>query len=286
MGPRNMSAMMRPVDWNYPTNRLIILFTLGVLVLGTLYQFILGGLSFMSALGWGASAGLAVFICWALTRELDPDDEYAAFAAAALYLVGLVIWGSQSELLVMFWLIEAIRILNRSVGLPVKILDGVLLLGLTGWLLWQGYFEVGLLTAAAFIVDNRLSGENRQELLLGGISLVLTAMVFLLHPQSLAVNLASVPVAILVVMTIGVVLYIWLILKSSTPASVCDVGGNPLRGACVQAGQILGLTTAILFFLRYGGAGFGYVLPLWAGVLGAGLYRVTDGIWQRDLSGG
>ncbi len=204
MGPRNMSAMMRPVDWNYPTNRLIILFTLGVLVLGTLYQFILGGLSFMSALGWGASAGLAVFICWALTRELDPDDEYAAFAAAALYLVGLVIWGAQSELLVMFWLIEAIRILNRSVGLPVKILDGVLLLGLTGWLLWQGYFEVGLLTAVAFFVDDRLSGENRQGLVFGGVSFALTAIVFLLHPQPLTVNLTGVPIAVFGVMGISV----------------------------------------------------------------------------------
>ena len=88
---------MRPVDWNYPTNRLIILLTLGVLVLGTLYQLILGGLGFVSALGWGASTGLAVFVCWALTRELDPDDEYAAFVAAGLYLAGVLIWGAQAS---------------------------------------------------------------------------------------------------------------------------------------------------------------------------------------------
>lgn len=282
MGSKNLSAIMRPVDWNYPTNRLIILFTLGILVLGTLYQFILGGLGFMSALGWGASTGLAVFICWALTRELDPDDEYAAFAAAALYLVGLVIWGAQSELLVMFWLIEAIRILNRSVGLPVKILDGVLLLGLTGWLLWQGYFEVGLLTAAAFFVDDRLSGENRQGLVFGGVSLALTAIVFLLYPQPLTVNLTGVPIAVFGVMGISVMLYFWLILKSSKPRSVCDVGGSPLRGACVQAGQILGLMTAVLFFLRYAVDGFGFVIPLWAGLLGAGLYRFVDSILRRE----
>ena len=282
MESKNLSAIMRPVDWNYPTNRLIILFTLVVLVLGTLYQLVLGGLGFLSALGWGTSTGLAVFICWALTRELDPDDEYAAFAAAALYLVGLVIWGAQSELLVMFWLIEAVRILNRSVGLPVKILDGVLLLGLTGWLLWQGYLEVGLLTAAAFFVDDRLSAENRQELVFGGVSLVVTVVVFLLRPQSLVLNLSGVPGIVLVVMAVGVILYIWLILKSSKPTSVCDVGSSPLNGVCVQAGQILGLTTAVLFFLRYGGAGFGYVLPLWAGLLGAGLYRLADNILRRE----
>jgi hypothetical protein len=282
MGSKNLSAIMRPVDWNYPTNRLIILFTLGILVLGSLYQLVLGGLGFLSALGWGASTGLAVFLCWALTRELDPDDEYAAFAAAALYLGGLLIWGAQSKLLIMFWLIEAVRILNRSVGLPVKILDGVLLLGLTGWLLWQGYFEVGLLTAGVFFVDDRLSGENRQGLFFGGASLALTAMVFLLRPQPLTVNLSIEPVVIFAVMAVSIILYIWLILKSSKPTSVCDVGGNPLRGACVQAGQILGLTTAVLFFLRYGGAGFGYVLPLWAGLLGAGLYRLVDNILRRE----
>ena len=282
MESKNLSAIMRPVDWNYPTNRLIILLTLGVLVLGTLYQLVLGGLGFLSALSWGASTGLAVFICWALTRELDPDDEYAAFAAAALYLAGLLIWGAQSKLLIMFWLIEAVRILNRSVGLPVKILDGVLLLGLTGWLLWQGYFEIGLLTAAAFFVDDRLSAENRQELVLGGVSLVLTLVVFLLRPQSLAMDLSSVSLVVLVVVTVSVILYIWLILKSSKPTSVCDVGGNPLRGACVQAGQIMGLTTAVLFFVRYGGAGFGYMLPLWAGLLGAGLYRLANNILQHD----
>ena len=281
MESKNLSAIMRPVDWNYPTNRLIILFTLGVLVLGTLYQLVLGGLGFLSALGWGTSTGLAVFICWALTRELDPDDEYAAFAAAALYLVGLLIWGAQSKLLIMFWLIEAVRILNRSVGLPVKILDGVLLLGLTGWLLWQGYLEVGLLTAAAFFVDDRLSAENRQELVFGGVSLVLTVVVFLLRPQSLAVNLSGVPGIVLAVMAVSVILYIWLILKSSKPSSVCDVGGSRLNGVCVQAGQILALTTAVLFFLRYGSAGIGYVLPLWAGLLGSGLYRLADNILRR-----
>ena len=282
MESKNLSAIMRPVDWNYPTNRLIILVTLGVLVLGTLYQLVLGGLGFLSALSWGASTGLAVFICWALTRELDPDDEYAAFAAAALYLVGLLIWGAQSKLLIMFWLIEAVRILNRSVGLPVKILDGVLLLGLTGWLLWQGYFEIGLLTAAAFFMDDRLSAENRQELVLGGVSLVLTLVVFLLRPQSLGMDLSSVSLVVFVVVMVSVILYIWLILKSSKPTSVCDVGGNPLRGVCVQAGQILGLTTAVLFFVRYGGAGFGYMLPLWAGLLGAGLYRLANNILQHD----
>ncbi|MDX9866183.1 MAG: hypothetical protein RBT34_15375, partial [Anaerolineaceae bacterium] len=237
MGSKNLSAIMRPVDWNYPTNRLIILLSLGVLVLGTMYQLVWAGLGFLSALGWGASTGLAVFVCWALSRELDPDDEYAAFVAVGLYLAGILIWEAQGRLLVMFWLIETIRILNRSVGLPVKIMDGVLLLGLMGWLLWQGYYEVGLLTAAAFFVDDRLSAENRQELVLGGISVVMTVVVFLLRPQPLIVNPAGAPVAVLAVMAVSIILYIWLILKSSRPIAVCDVGGSPLRGACVQAGQ-------------------------------------------------
>ena len=79
----------------------------------------------------------------------------------------------------------------------MKILDGVLLLGLMGWLLWQGYYEVGLLTAAAFFVDDRLSAENRHELVLGGVSLALTGVVFLLRRQPLIVNLSGASVAVL-----------------------------------------------------------------------------------------
>ncbi|MDX9865835.1 MAG: hypothetical protein RBT34_13610, partial [Anaerolineaceae bacterium] len=118
------------------------------------------------------------------------------------------------------------------------------------------------------------------------ISVVMTVVVFLLRPQPLIVNPAGAPVAALAVMAVSIILYIWLILKSSRPIAVCDVGGSPLRGACVQAGQIMGLITAILFFVRYGEAGFEDMLPLWAGLLGAGLYRFADNMLRVKSSGG
>ena len=285
MGSKNMSALMRPVDWHYPTNRAIILIALGVFVSGTAFQ-VFQGTAFLTSAGWGLSAGLAVFLAWALTRELDPDHDLAAFVAAVLTLAGIVIWGLNSSLLLMLWLIEAVRVLNRSVGLPVQLFDSLLLLGLGGWMVWQGYPEVGALTAVVFFVDDRLNSHSRQAKVMVWLSLLLSLGLTLLRPSERLELGTGLPLAMIAGLVVSGALFTWVIGGSHTPRAVCDVGGSRLHGACVQAGQILGLVTAVVFVARYGQMGFDLALPLWAALLGAGLFRLGRTVFGSFVDGG
>ena len=90
----------------------------------------------------------------------------------------------------------------------------------------------------------------------------------------------------MVIAGIAAVLFAMVAWQSSHPRAVCDVGGSPLRGICVQFGQILALVTAVVFLVRYGQAGFEALLPVWAGMLGAGLYRLVNRIFRFDPKGG
>ena len=284
MGSKNMSALMRPVDWHYPTNRAIILIALVVFFSGTVFQ-VFQGTAFLTSAGWGFSAGLAVFLAWALTRELDPDHDLAAFVSSALTLAGILVWGLNTSLLLLFWLIEAVRVLNRSVGLPVQLFDSLLLLGLGGWMVWQGYPEVGALTAVVFFVDDRLNSHSRQAKVMVWFSLLLSLGLTLLRPVPPASE-AGLPWALLAGLVVSGALFTWVIGGSHTPRAVCDVGGSRLRGACVQAGQILGLVTAVVFVARYGQTGFDLALPLWAALLGAGLFRLGWKVFGSLVDGG
>lgn len=71
------SALPRPLDLSYPSNRVALLGALGFTLAGRL-----------SGRGWAQAAriGAAAFSAWSLGRELDPDD--AGSANLALLLAG------------------------------------------------------------------------------------------------------------------------------------------------------------------------------------------------------
>lgn len=77
--PFRSSALPRPLDLTFPSNRLAVIGLLAAAGLGRLL-----GRSWRQALGVGTSA----FLGWATARELDPDHEHSA--ALALGLSGVV----------------------------------------------------------------------------------------------------------------------------------------------------------------------------------------------------
>ena len=88
-GPRGiyrLTSIGRPVDPRYPSNRalLIVLPLLAVASVG-----LRGVLDLeRSALTVTLQSLLVGFAAWALTRELAPDDDAAAFVALALAWIG------------------------------------------------------------------------------------------------------------------------------------------------------------------------------------------------------
>lgn len=273
----DITTIGRPIDPAYPTNRAIAALSLLVTVVASGARIFAGARILEGGL-WGLSAGLTVFLAWALARELDPDEDLAAFVAAGLSIVGLLVAGLPS-LLLAFWLLVALRTVNRTVGLPARPLDSIALLGLGSWLTWQGYWPVGLVTVAAFAADGFLFPPLRYHLLVAGAVLLVTIVSPLVHqiaPISRAVTLPWV-----LVVLIAALLFVLVIVASRTVHSMCDATGEPLNPRRVQAAQIIALLALALLVWQNGDGGIVDLLPLWAALGGTGLYRLTHRLVVR-----
>jgi hypothetical protein len=266
----DMTAIGRPIDLNYPTNRAIAALTIVVIVGGTIFR-LLAGVEWIQSALWGIAAGFAVFLTWALGRELDPDHDLSAFVAAGLSLIGLLVF-NPPNLSVLFWVLVLVRIVNHTVGLPARILDSLLLLGLGSWLALQGNWIYGLMTALAFFLDSQLSPPHRRHLLFAGIALLATVILFSFNGSVLGEGKLSLPALLAVSATS--VLFVPVMMASRQLRTVSDQTSEPLNPKRVQAAQVIALLTGIQVALWDGDSGLVSLMPLWAAVLGASLYRL------------
>ena len=260
-----------PIDPRYPTNIAIAALALVVTIAGTLWR-LLSGLALLESALWGIGVGLVVFLTWALGRELDPDHDLSAFAGAGLVPIALLLVDTPS-LLVVFWLLLVLRIVNRTVGLPAKPLDSLAVLGLGAWLTWQGYWMVGLVTSVAFLLDGLLSPPLRTHLYLSCLAFVATVVLTIFQGGMAMETGPTMPVVISSVAMAG--LFLILIATTRELEAVGDATGTLLSPRRVQAAQVLALLTALLFAWWDGASGVVTVLPLWAAMVGVSLYRLA-----------
>ena len=267
----DVTSLGRLPDPRYPTNRTIMALSLAVGAAGAIFQW-LGGTALLDGVNWAIGAGFAVFLAWALGRELDPDHDLSAFVAAGLALVAVLL-AEAPPLMVILWLLVVLRLVNRTVGLPAKPLDSLSVLGLGAWLTWQGDWIVGLVTAVAFLLDGMLPPPLRYHLLVSGLALVATALLTILQGGTASGDGLTATIAISSLAVAG--LFLIVIANSRELQAVGDATGEPLHARRVQAAQILALATALLFAWRAGEAGVLAMLPLWAAMLGVSLYRLA-----------
>jgi hypothetical protein len=266
----DLTACTRPIDPHYATNRAIVLLLMGVTLAGMALQSVRGQ-GWSVSIPWGLGSGLAVFLAWALARELDPDHDLAAFVAAGLVLPSIVGWGLP-ELLPLFWALVLVRIVNRSPGLEARILDSLLLLSLGSWLTWQAGWIYGALTGAGFFLDTLLPQPHRRHAAFGGLMLLIT-MALVVTKQGWARD-STLPLALGVGLLLSSALFLLVIARSRQVTAVGDETGLPLSARRVQAGQALGLLAAIAVTVWAGLPGVVAIAPLWAALLGTGLYQV------------
>jgi hypothetical protein len=267
----DLTAVGRVLHPRYATHRALAALTLLAGVAGGAFHLFSGVALLESAL-WGVGAGFAVYFAWALGRELDPDHDLSAFVGVGLMLVGLPLFGLPS-LMVLFWLLVALRVLNRTVGLPARPLDslGVLILG--GWLTWQGYWMVGLMTAVALLLDGLLPKPLRYHLLLSGFAFLATVVLSIFHGDIAMESGPTLPTVISVVVMGG--LFLVVIVTSRDLEAVGDATGEPLHPKRVQAAQAFALLTALLMAWWEGASGVVALAPFWAALLGVALYRLA-----------
>jgi hypothetical protein len=262
-----ITALVRPVDPSYPTNLAIGLVTLVVAVGGMLVQLATGASPAESRL-WGLSAGVTVFLTWALGRELDPDHPLSAFVGVGLALIGAILWGT-GGLGLLFWLLLVMRVVNRTPGRPATALDLLGVIALGAWQTYGGWWGVGVMTAVAVALDWWLRPGREWgwaftllALLAGGVALALGEGMVGADLTWWAGGLALALAALLIP----------VYRASGQLVSVGDATGEPLSPTRVRAAQLVASLAGVLGALDAGAAGLRTLLPFWAAVAGAALY--------------
>lgn len=126
---RDFSALARIVDVRYPSNRSIVTIA-GAGGAGTvLFRFLTDAGDPML---WGFRVAVAVFLGWAIARELDPDHPWSAAVAGPL--AGLGVAMAVPELGAAAGFLIATRIVARSTGMSAHRWELVGLVGFVGYL--------------------------------------------------------------------------------------------------------------------------------------------------------
>lgn len=249
--------MARPIDPAYLTNRalLIVLPLLALSSAGLALVHDIGGAPLSAAF----SGALTAFAAWALTRELAPDYNDAAFVALALAWVGNVAFGVHKVLLV-FVALLLVRVVNRSTGLPSRLFDTFSVLGFCAWAAHSMQQPMILLVAfGAFALDAKLQDPLRQHYLAAAACLFVFVWMLLRHTQPISGELMIWDWALIVVAAGGTMLVrSW----SPAPVSYCDTSPDRLDRARVNAGLVVGFLMAAQALLTDGRSAW-LETPIW-----------------------
>ena len=234
----------------------------------TLIQGVGGGASAKGAL----EAFLMVFACWALGREMAPDDNSAAFVGTVLAFIALWWWPSPS-LLSLFTALALSRIVNRSTGLPARLGDSVIVTALVIWTMISLQNPLaGVAAALAFLLDAHMADPNRRQWLFAAVCLTaVVGQVWLIGSDNLEVTFLPKPQSVIAAVTLVAFLVLSLSLRSVSSRG--DVGGLALNPSRVRGGMLVVWLLALLTGLLAPGV-IEIVMPVlavMAGVVIAGL---------------
>lgn len=269
----DISALGRPLDPSYPTNR-AVLFLLPVAALAGGIVTAAGGAGPWSVVVAAVEGALAGFGAWALAREIAPDDQSAAFVAMAVGF-GLWLW-LQPALLPVFVALALSRLVNRSTGLPATLLDSTLVVAFVLYASWEaGSALPAFVGAGAFGLDAALApGLARQWLFAGlcaaGGAVMATSGVapdLVPNRPDLFPRTAA---------TIATVAAVALIATTRRVAAVGDATGVPLSVTRVRAAQALALLVAVAAAAGTGSVDAGAIV--WGCLLGVALPAATRGL--------
>lgn len=260
-GIYRFTSMGRPIDPAYLSNRalLIILPLLALVSAGLALLGYIDG----SPLSAAFSGALTAFAAWALTRELAPDHNVDAFVALASAWTLNVTFGVR-QVLLLFVAMVLVRLVNRSTGLPARLLDTFGVFGFCAWAAMNTQQPLILLIASlAFALDATLDNPLRRHYLAAAASI---AVFVYLPPGNVKLVASSLTVmdwSVAGAMALGILL---LVVTSTAPVTYCDTSPDRLDRMRVSAGLIVGYLLAFQTLLTDGRSAW-LDTPIWTCVV-------------------
>jgi len=237
------TSIGRPLDPSYATNRAVLLLMPVAAVLGGIFGW-LQGPDTLQALQQAAVFALIVFVCWALARELDPDDNPVAFISLACGMV-VALTVDSPGLLIVFVTLGLVRIVNRSTGLSARQADSVALTLLSIVVIYATESPLfGAVAALAFILDGSLKDPLRHQWLYGLVCLGGTIVYMVDHDITLG-HLHAPHTLFEWLTAVFLLMFALDMALTRTVQAVGDVGGRPLDVKRVRGGMAVGLCAAL-----------------------------------------
>ena len=260
-GVYRFTSIARPVDPAYPTNRalLIVLPVVGLLSAGLALVYPTDSGPLSAAL----SGALVAFAAWALTRELAPDDDRAAFVALAFAWIASVAFGA-SEVLLLFVALVLVRVVNRSTGLPLRPWDTLGVLGFCSWAAFNTEQPLILLIASlAFLLDATLEKPLRWHYFAAAACLPVFVWLLPVDTGLPGSDLSVRDWSLIGASALGIIL---VVRTNPAPVSCCDTLPDRLDPMRVNAGLILGWLLGVQALLTHGRSAW-LETPFWACML-------------------
>ena len=231
--PRRGTALGRPIDLAYPSNRLALAGGAAVgLVTGA--AMLANGEFALARPFW---TGVAAFLAWAITRELAPDHPWAAAAAIAACGV-IAAWGQPAVGLAVVSLL-AVRVWAGTVGHHPSVIDLVAGLAIAAYVGGRPILWIPALAFGAGIV---VAARHRVEASAAVATGVAIAVVFaMMSDATVEVDVSAAEITAIAALAAATALAVPI----RSVASATDRRSLPISPGRVSAAWLVGLAVVI-----------------------------------------
>ncbi len=269
--------LTRPLDLTSPDFRFLMLGTILATSISILAKVFLLHLPTSEIMSFAATIGGTFFFTHLLAAEILPDCKVAHLTSAVLAVIFATLNGT-GDVVVIFWLLMLLRLLNRTSGRSATLWDNALILLLTYWIAHYGYTLYPLVTALVYFSESKLPLGSPRSLYAAGFAFLI--IVFL--PPSVH-SLAPIPATLFLLMIITTILYVGVIKNPLQLTALDDCTRKPLNPLHLQTAQLTVLLVSFFCSWYYGQQVLTSFVPVWSAMLGSGLYILTALINKRIL---
>ena len=265
-----ITSIGRPLDLHYLTNRLVLMLLPAAAVIAGVVAFLRNDVT-LEILETALLAPVVALGSWALARELAPDGHSVSFVSMFLAL-GVFSIVESSSILILFVALLLVRIVNRTVGLPARGTDSILVVSITAWLTYDGAFPwLGIIGVLTFALDASLEQRLLRQWVFSGVCLMVAGLSFNQHGPYLLEK--SLSLNIIILLTIISVVYLLRIWQTSEVKALSDATGSSLYLSRVRAGMLVAFWIG-LQALTQGQLGIEASSLVWATLVGVSLRGV------------
>jgi len=265
-----ISSIGRPLDFNYKTNKAIAIITAITITIGIVLA-ITKQLEIPNVILLGLSFGITFFLSWAISREIDPDNAISAFIGLIPLFFSLFFW-SETNIVILLWLLISLRIINRTTGLPARFLDSAMLFAISVLLIsfYNSFF--GFLTTIVFLLDTTLIDGQKFQLLFASLSTLSVFIFVIINNQIVDLSNFSM-IQSISILTISI-MFIFIVYFTRDIKSKGDKNHKTLHLSRIKATQLFALLSVLLVSLTE--FGLTAMIPVWCVLIGVIVQRISS----------